>query len=160
MAFTTMRTAFVAASGVAVAACLMLATCVGCGGDERVELHPVAGQVLVRGQPAANALVAFHDTRPAGELAALPIPRATTGSDGTFRLSSYADTEAPPDGAPAGSYRVTIVVPTATPAAGADPESAGSVVDKLAGRYANATTSTLTSEVKPGDNQLEPFHLQ
>lgn len=148
----------------------------GCGGETRVERHPVSGQVLFRGRPAAGAMIVFHDTRPKDELRNLPIPRASSRQDGTFELSSYELG----DGAPAGTYRVTVVLPEAVlpadppasegEAAGApdeaaaatvvDPESAPSPRDVLKERYSDPATSGLEVTIAEGRNNLPPFELE
>ena len=143
-----------------VAVALTLAAAVGCGGESKAPLHPVAGQVLLKGRPAANALVVFHDSRPADQLRNLPIPRATTDAEGRYRLSSYMPDSF--DGAPSGQYVVTVTLPaTATPndTAEVDPESVVESADQLRGKYADPNASPLRAEVKDGDNLLPPFDV-
>jgi hypothetical protein len=128
-----------------------VALCSGCGGaaDGRVPVVPVQGKVLVRGQPAAGALVIFH---PVGAPDAnTPRPTAVAADDGTFILSTY-DTG---DGAPAGSYLVTVTWDER------DEEADDGVpgVDRLRGRYADPSQSGLRVEVQSGTNELPPFDL-
>ncbi|MBL9165095.1 MAG: carboxypeptidase regulatory-like domain-containing protein [Planctomycetaceae bacterium] len=136
------------------------ALALGCG-DSKVALYPVSGQVLFQGKPAENALIVLHDSRPAAELRGIPIPRATTDGEGRFRLSSYS-TDAF-DGAPAGSYVVTIVFPevAASVAQGedVDPEAVDESPDKLRGKYASPDTSPLKAEIKEGENVLPTFDV-
>ena len=151
------------------------ALCLGCTDRSQVVLHPVSGKVTFRGRPASGAMVVFHDVRPASELKAIPIPRAKAKSDGTFQLTCYQEN----DGAPAGEYRVTVVLPEAIlppdspvedPASGGDgqgaaapavdPESAPSPRDMLQERYADPQTSGLTATVVAGVNDLPAFALQ
>jgi len=142
---------------IAVASAALLAVS-GCGGETKLVVHPVSGQVLHRGQPLANALIVFHDKRPREELQQienLPIPRATTDAEGKFQLSSYGG----PDGAPAGEYNVTVFMQGAMPEEGEDPESVAQEPDRLGARYADPETSGLSATIKPGDNQLPPFEL-
>src|SRR5262245_36674275 len=74
----------------------------GCG-DGRAPVYPVTGQVLVKGKPADGAFLVFH---PTGEVEAnTPRPYATADAEGNFRLTTYTSG----DGAPAGSFRVTVV---------------------------------------------------
>lgn len=154
-----------------VVAAALLAAATGCG-DKAVMLYPVHGQVKFRGNPAAGALVVFHDVRPADQLKDIPIPRATAQADGTFRLTCFGARE----GAPAGKYRITIVLPEAVlPAeptteasdgdsapsgAVVDPESAPSPRDLLKARYADPATSGLEATVVEGDNNLPAFDLE
>src|SRR4051812_19536052 len=82
-----------------LAACLVAA---GCSDAGRLPVHPAAGQVLLAGKPVAQALVVLH---PEDNAAPDPVrPQATAEPDGTFRLSTYETG----DGAPAGTYRVTV----------------------------------------------------
>src|SRR5262245_38294847 len=74
----------------------------GCGGA-RTTVYPVTGQVLVKGKPADGAFLVFHPT--GGGHKDTPRPYATADAGGTFRLTTYESG----DGAPAGSYRVTVV---------------------------------------------------
>jgi hypothetical protein len=127
----------------------------GCGGEDRVDVYPVQGKVLYRGEPAAGAEVVFHAAANAPLSPSIPIPRAVVQSDGTFELASFE----PGDGAPAGTYDVTVVWPSAA-AADADPESGGGQPDRLGGRYANPDTSGLAATVREEETSLEPFELQ
>src|SRR5262245_50901974 len=68
----------------------------------RKPVFPVHGLVRVDGRPAAGGRVVFVPGR--GEDEQTPRPNAGFGSDGSFPLSTY---EAH-DGAPAGSYKVSI----------------------------------------------------
>ncbi len=154
----------------------VLTAVLGCGQREAVKLFPVSGKVTFRGEPAANALVVFHDKRPRDELRNLPIPRARTDDDGSFRLSSYETN----DGAPAGEYRVTVILPeSALPSAEAapprdatnstdnaraeelviDPEAAGNPRDRLEDRYSDPETSGLEALVAEHENILPSFEL-
>src|SRR5687767_9315615 len=114
---------------------LTLLVTVGCDSDEdRVKVFPVTGKILVRGQPAEGAEVAFYPTSPELQGPKMPGPVGTTDANGQFRLRSYA----PDDGAPAGDYMVTVVWPAPPP-----PNATGvfELKDRLAGRYANPQTS-------------------
>ena len=123
----------------------------GCGGKPHYpKTYPVTGKVLVNGRPADRAEVTLHPLEDPDGKAVLPY--AVTGSDGTFRLSTYRTH----DGAPAGQYLVTVVWPSFA----ADPlgeEVAGP--DRLGGRYGKAGQSGLTATVREGDNELAPFAL-
>ena len=88
----------------AVAACLGLAllTVTGCGKAEpvRVAVHPVKGQVILAGKPAAGAVVVFHPKAPG----AFPPPRAQADKDGNFLVTTFKTA----DGAPLGEYVITV----------------------------------------------------
>ena len=95
------------------------------------------------GRPAAGASVAFHPERDPAD-PDLPRPRATVRADGSFTLGTYEEG----DGAPAGSYVVTVVW-AAGPRDG----------DKLSGRYSSPAHPRLRSVVLKGPNDLPEFLL-
>jgi hypothetical protein len=123
--------------------------CLSCSGG--AALNPVHGKVLYKDQPAGGAVVTFH---PEGGTSVTAIPTVgRTNEDGTFTLTT-GDKE----GAPAGTYVVTVIWPEEVKPKGittAPPESR----DRLQGKYAEARGSALKVEIKKGDNQLEPFRL-
>src|SRR5262245_43606682 len=109
---------------------------------ERKRVHPVKGTVLVQNKPAGGALVFFFDEKEAPD-SKDPRPRGTADKEGKFALTTYdAD-----DGAPAGSYIVTVVWP-----GGVLPDGREEPEDKLLGRYASKTKSTLRAKVAEGPN--------
>lgn len=125
----------------------VLLTClVGCGGPREAAVYPVAGTVTVSGQPAANAMVAFHPLERAGSQTALPV--ASTGPDGGYRLMTYAAG----DGAPAGEYAVTVVWPDDSQPR----DECADVVthDRFQGRYADPARSPWRVTVGPGTNEV------
>jgi len=114
--------------------------------------YPVRGVVKYQNKPAAGAVVYFHPAAGVTHLA----PHATANADGAFELSTHAAG----DGAPRGSYRVT--VSWKQPVAG-DPDSKSEDRDagreQLPVRYQNPARSGLTAEVVEGENTLPPFLL-
>ena len=73
-------------------------------GPERKPTFPTRGKVTIGGAPAAGAFVVFHPEQvPAGEEPTRAF--ATVEPDGTYRLTTYEQY----DGAPAGSYVVTVM---------------------------------------------------
>ena len=126
----------------------------GCSGrDPRQKAcYPVEGQVLVKSQPAAGAIVAFQPAsggNPQEWYAGYPL--ATVGADGTFHVVTYGNQ----DGAPAGEYIVTIVWPGER-----DPkDEEASPPDKLNGQYADPTKSPLKAKVENGPTKLAPFNI-
>src|SRR5262245_26572551 len=99
----------------------------GCGSG-KIPVYPVSGQLLVKGKPAEGAFLVFHPKDGGGPESKRPY--ATTDAEGKFNVSTY-DTG---DGAPAGTYKVTVVwrpVPKRT----IDPEGP----DRLNGKYDAAT---------------------
>lgn len=129
--------------------------CVACSGSDSGGLHPVAGKVFYKGQPAKGVVVTFH-LKGADPVKAVR-PVGMTREDGTFTLATGAK-----EGAAAGEYVATFiwpedVAPKAKKAFSLDgPESQ----DRLQGAYANAATSTFKVEIKEGANQLSPFPLK
>jgi hypothetical protein len=125
----------------------------GCGNSDRKPVYPVHGQVLVDGQPAAEALVTFHPVRVGKDS-----PRAVGNVDakGNFRLTTYTQG----DGAPEGEYQVSVHWFLATPV----PDAAGGeehqTVNVLPARYADPGSSGLRVTVARGSNELPAFQLQ
>ncbi|WP_435016091.1 hypothetical protein TA3x_003651 [Tundrisphaera sp. TA3] len=121
----------------------------GCGGGgPAVPLHPASGTVEVDGKPAAGVMVRLH---PADALDDIdrPQPFATTGEDGSFRLGTFEKE----DGAPAGSYKVTLFLPD-RPLAGP-----GTPIDLLGDRYTHPARSGLDATIVEGPNQIPPFQV-
>jgi hypothetical protein len=115
----------------------------GCRGDSRfLPTYPVRGQVFFEGKPATGVIVTFHG--PIGKENPWTRPRGSVDEDGNFVPETYRNA----DGAPAGTYRLTIA------------SRSGQVVGVLLPqRYTEPDTSGLTAEVKPGDNVLPRFDL-
>ncbi len=135
----------------AMAALVALA---GCGGG-RMAAQAVRGKVLCGDVPAQCALVIFHPQDGPEELQKLR-PHGVVEADGSFTLTTYR----PGDGAPAGSYRVTIEWPSPLPGETADdPEHGPSGPDRLQGRYADPATTPLAVTIERGVNTLEPFRV-
>jgi hypothetical protein len=124
--------------------------CPACGGGG-APVHPVTGQVLVAGRPAARALVTFHPVGDAGREKVCPTGHVD--DQGRFRLSTFRQG----DGAPAGDYQVTVVWFVARPVPGRPDESL--TLNYLPARYASAATSNLRATVSPGNNEVPAFQL-
>jgi hypothetical protein len=121
----------------------------GCVRSDRKPVYPVQGQVLFEGKPVPGAQVILHPlgdddkdhpVRPLGQV----------GPDGSFRLTTYDAG----DGAPAGSYAVTVAL--LKKPAGVEGDLSRNV---LPPRYANPQTSPLRIDVARGGNELPPFQL-
>ncbi|WP_165071438.1 transthyretin-like family protein [Paludisphaera rhizosphaerae] len=125
---------------------VLLAGLVGCGGSGQATVYPVAGTLTVNGQPAANAMIAFHPLDRAGSPAVLSV--ASTGPDGAYRLTTYTAG----DGAPAGEYAVTIVWPDDSKPWDECEEDLVTH-DRFQGRYADPTRSPWRVIVRPGANE-------
>jgi hypothetical protein len=131
-----------------------------------IPVHPVAGQVTYQGKPVPGALVVFHAANPAATASTKPGEDAPTGpptpvgktdDDGKFRMHTYIGD----DGAPAGSYKVTVTL-----AVGGETRD---VMTKqvvktqsvpLPLKYADPKTSDINADVKTGDNNLPTFELK
>ena len=120
----------------------------GCGKPEKVPTHPVRGQVLYDGQPAAGVQVFLFPTA-APMVPDIPAnPHGTTGPDGRFAIGTFGTD----DGAAEGSYQVVLYWPEET---GAGEESKA---DRLLGWYTVAR-SKLTVVVPAGGIDIPPFKL-
>jgi len=125
---------------------------IGCGRETRTKVYPVSGSVSHAGAPAAGAKIVFYiDDR---QDPRTPFPSAVTQDDGTFRLTSYEEG----DGAPAGTYRVTVQWFDPIPP-GVHKESY-SPVDRLRDKYATPDKSNIKVTVAEGENQMTPFELK
>jgi hypothetical protein len=129
---------------------LMALAAVGCGGPARVNCHPVSGQVLYDGRPAAGVQVFLMPTSAPMVPQVPKNPNAVTDSDGRFRLSTYGKE----DGAAEGGYQVVLFWPPPS----ADPEDEESNSDRLLGWY-NPSRSQLTAQIKAGENQLPVIRI-
>ena len=124
----------------------------GCGHSDDagpVKVHPVTGQVLYDGKPAAGVEVTLL---PSDAPTAPQVPRApsaVTGPDGRFALGTFADA----DGAAEGGYLVVLRWPKTAPGAEGEEEVDSAEDDRLLGWY-DATHSAQTVRVKPGPNEL------
>jgi hypothetical protein len=129
-----------AAAGAALLLALVIS---GCSAEERAPVHPVTGQVMFDGRPAAGALVVFH---PKDSAAGFPAPRAHVDARGNFTLGTYAAQ----DGAPAGEYAVTVVLEPLVKKG--DEYERGKNV--LPPKYAKPRTTTLVARVAEGPNNV------
>ncbi len=115
----------------------------GCGA-KGPDLFPTTGKVTTAdGKPLEHATVIFH---PVGGGDG-PKPRAKTGADGTFALTTLTTG----DGAPAGEYRVTVELWLASAKSEEPP------TNRLPVKYAKPDTSGLTATVNPGRTEVTPF---
>jgi hypothetical protein len=124
----------------------LLVCMAGCDGPGKAVVYPVGGTLTVSGQPAANAMVAFHPLDQASSQS--PLSVACTGPDGTYRLMTYATG----DGAPAGEYAVTVVWRDDS-----QPQDECEDVlthDLFEGRYADPAKSPWRVTVIPGVNEV------
>jgi len=131
----------------------LLALFSGCGSDQ-APVYPTQGKLLVRGQPAANAFVQFYPQSGLAKDQRLA-PRARVAADGRFHLMTFQ----PGDGAPAGTYQVTVEWPGTSVSGSQDPESSAGP-DRLQGRYQDPARSGLTAEVPAQAHDLGVWDLK
>ena len=123
----------------------------GCG-EPRLDVYPVSGRVLIKGQPAANAEVIFFGQDEVHQSEMAPFPKASTDANGTFTVTSYESG----DGAPAGEYRVTV---TCRKSAADDPELREMAPNVVPQEYSDPNESPLLVTIKPEPNQLPDFEI-
>jgi hypothetical protein len=148
--------------GAALAALVLLASCPACGPRPptgKFTVYPVEGSVLFEGKPLAGAGVSFHPVDESRFGDAVPRPTGQTDREGRFRLMTYAEG----DGAPAGSYLVSVAGvsrPLNEPGNLLDPSRTVTKTDVLRGRFLDPKTSGLKAEVKEGKNVIPAFELE
>jgi hypothetical protein len=131
-----------------VCCCLILTSCSKGPDYGLLAPCPTTGQVLVKGQPVPGMQVTFLHTANWGIEKDFLQPRGVTDKDGRFVLTTYTQD----DGAPAGEYKVTLVLPVA--------EVRGMQSgNRLPSIYEKAATTPLKTEVVKGKNELAPFDL-
>ena len=124
--------------------------CAGCGSPSpQKPVFPARGKVLFGGKPITPALVVLHPV--GGADAERPVGR--TRQDGSYRLSTYSDT----DGAPSGEYAVTV---TWTPAVARRDGETEPGRNLLPPRYGKPETSGLRVRIAEGPNDLPTFDLK
>jgi hypothetical protein len=135
----------------------------GCGNPPG--LYPVSGTVLLKGEPAAGAVVYFHREGPSAS-SSPEIPFAIVEDDGRFNLT--CDNKG--NGCPPGKYAVLVewrdgagdgVVPVKTTGKTklVKRSRVRSGPDRLSGRYFDISKPLLHVEVLPKSNTLPPFEL-
>lgn len=125
----------------------LAALCSACSSN-RKPVHPVRGQIVVDGQPAAQAQVVLHPTEGGKDE---PHPAGQTDEQGYFQLTSYRNG----DGAPEGSYFVTV---TWFRVFGGGRQEVVRY-NVLPPRYLSPQSSQLQVTVNKGNNELTPLQL-
>jgi hypothetical protein len=124
---------------------LMLVVAMGCG-DGRVKLPtaPVTGTVTYQGKPLASGRIIFFHT--SGHATG-----ADLAADGAFKLAAYQ-----------GKNQVAIecFAPESSNAGSNGRTNMSHAKSLVPDRYANYSTSGLTFEVKPGENDKAEFTLK
>jgi hypothetical protein len=120
----------------------------------KLPVYPVQGKVTFNGQPIAGAFLMFHPIDKLPQGSSTMLPRARTGEDGSFGVSTYAVT----DGAPAGRYRVTVSW-KGTDEASFSQEQRDELPERLPTIYQTKRTTRLWAEVKEEDNVLPTYEI-
>lgn len=134
---------------------ITIALCSGCGGDDRLEVNPIRGQVTYLGRGVPNATVVLHPIGSAADQLQKMRPYAYVDDQGRFEIKTYVTG----DGAPPGEYEVAII--TAVGGDRDDPQASRGVglPRNVVQKYADQKTSGIKIRVEPGPNELEPFVL-
>ena len=136
----------------------------GCNQKDRLDVAPVRGRVMYRGQGIPHATVIFFPAADADEKAQKLRPMGDTDGEGNFAVKTYVDG----DGAPLGKYRVSIMLISAPKStSGKDkrgepevtPSQAVSIPPELSQKYAKAETAGIEVTIEEGENVLPPFEL-
>ena len=133
---------------------LALAAVAGCGEDDGpVPVHPVSGQLIYDGKPAAGVRVTFVPTDAPIPPRIPKYPSAVTDPGGKFRLTTYKDG----DGAAEGTYQVVL---DGTKQNNVDNVGSEETADQdiFRGWY-DAMHSPLSAKVKAGTNDLPPYKI-
>ena len=113
------------------------------------ELYPLRGQLLVGGQPAADAEIRLHQLADDGSAA--PVAWASPHADGSFEVFSGLTQR----GIRPGQYAVTVT--WRAPVISGEDYLPGRNVVPL--RYASPSKTPLKVQVDPQNNQLPPWSL-
>jgi hypothetical protein len=120
----------------------------GCGkGDGKRAVFPVAGKVLIDGQPGAEARLVFYPTDAADTMALKPT--AVADEQGNLVVTTYVTG----DGAPAGEYKVGLEWPKMVNNFGRIQPGP----DRLGGKFKDAASSKWTVRITEGNNTLPDF---
>jgi hypothetical protein len=124
----------------------------GCGKQQEPweKVFPARGVVTYKGNPLAGAELAFF---PEDESIPDSVrPRARTTADGGFVVWTYEQG----DGAPAGSYKVTVVHHEV----GVSNDIIVAKPNHLPAKYSRRESTNLHVEIDEGETELEPLDLQ
>jgi hypothetical protein len=123
----------------------------GCGGKEAWDTsYPAKGVVKYKGKPIKDAELLLF---PVDELVPESVrPRGKTNENGEFILSTYGTG----DGAPAGSYKVTVIHHQVV----IHKDSVGTKPNDLPPKYASAATTDVTVEINAGETEIPVIELK
>ena len=124
---------------------------IGCGGDKKLKVYPVSGQVLYNDEPLRHVLIAFHPVD--GKNVVHYPANAETDDEGRFSLTTYLKN----DGAPAGEYKVAVAFEPRAVEDGGD--QSVKLKFQVPVKYHNAESTDLIAKIDPAPNVLAPFKL-
>ncbi len=132
---------------------LFLSLMLGCRGEKisTPKANPVSGSVVSKGKGVAGIRVTLH---PQFNMTPVKLtPTGETNAEGKFVLT----TGATDNGAPPGSYIVTLTKPIVV----SDVKNSGieTEVDALQGKYSDPEKSTKTVTIKKGEAILAPIEI-
>jgi hypothetical protein len=110
-------------------------------------VYPVTGKVFFQGKPATGALVVLHPVGKQGRSYS-----GEVGFDGSFQITTLTKG----DGAPAGTYAVTLTWTETVKVNDAERETP----DRFGRRYQDPAKPYTTLEVKPGTNRLPRIDIK
>src|SRR5262249_4117417 len=125
---------------------LMVCSC----GDGRKQCFPASGEIYVDGKPAPDAIITLFPVDGSDPKSVRPFGMAD--ETGAFRISSYVQG----DGAPAGEYIVTLEWRERSGLLKNNFEGP----DRLKGKYADRTKSTLRVTIEKKSNDLGRYDLK
>lgn len=111
---------------------------------------PVSGVLTFKGRPVANADIALFPED--GSFPSTVRPKAKSAADGKFVVWTYAEG----DGAPAGSYKVTVVHQEV----GVSKDTIVAKPNDLPEKYSKVNTTDLKVQVVAGPNDIPPIDLR
>lgn len=139
-----------------ILACGLCLIFCGCGAkhDNRIEVHPVSGKLLVAGKPAANAQVILYPAEAAGKLDQSRVrPHATVEADGSYHLTTFVTR----DGAPVGDFALTVIWPGPPVKSQVDDEPGP---DRLQQRYSDPKKPAASVHIGTETTELATIDLQ
>ncbi len=117
----------------------------------KLPVFPARGTLLLDGKPLVNANLVFHPTTPFAKDASKFLPRGRTNEEGAFSLTTYSDN----DGAPAGTYRVTVSYRGVHQNLRTNEEP-----ELLPPTFRNPRATSLKAEIHEGDNDLAALEIK
>jgi hypothetical protein len=121
----------------------------------KLPVFPVHGKATLNGEPLSGAFLTFFPVDGFPEGTPNIPPRARTGADGAFSLSTYGLV----DGAPTGRYRVTASWKGNDSEETVTQEQRDELPEKLPSRYQNMRATPLRAEVQETETDLPTLEI-